>query len=118
MMPVATKSGPRKTVNKSNEIRKLLRKDPEMLPKAVIRRLELKGVTVTNALVSQIKYKEFGPACDGNGDTAVVDPPPKRKYNKRKNPSFDILLAAAKFRDEAGGIKQAKQAVDILEQLS
>jgi len=101
-----TKSG----VNKSEEVRAYLREHKKAKPREIVAALKEKGVTVTANFASNIK------------STA------KRKRKGRQSKAAlaatngaaghdvlavaKLLKAAQAFAQQAGGVKQAKQALD------
>lgn len=110
-MPVAKKTARgREGVNKSQEIRNYLSKAPGAMPKQIIADLGAKGIKVSAALVSAIKYtkKKVGKGRKKAGRKAAVG-----------NNSLTVteLLKAKALADQLGGAARAKTALDTLEKL-
>ena len=104
----------RRKRNKSEAIRNYLSGDPKATPSVIIEALAKKGVKVSPALVSAVKYKKVKPA---NG---------RRKKRGRsvgasangQRVDFDNLVAAKNLADKMGGVEKARQALDMLAKLS
>ncbi len=114
-------------VNKSQAIRDYLSEKPGATASEICPALKEKGIEVTPGLVSQVK-------------STIGDKKPKtRKTTKKKKTSAkktsspktsrstgskaaaisgSELMDAKKLADELGGISRARQALDLLEQLS
>jgi hypothetical protein len=98
------------TVNKSEEIRQLLKVNPAMKAKEVVSSLAARGIKVADALVYFIKGKLKGRkarkrrarqmvarvAATGNGDPVAT------------------ILKLKSLANEVGGLKRLKQIVDAL----
>jgi hypothetical protein len=104
----------KRKVNRSQAIRNLLSDDPKATPSVIIEALAKKGITVSPALVSAVKYNKAKPA---NG---------RRKRRSRRIGAsangqrfdFDKLVAAKALSDRMGGIEKAKEALDMLAKLT
>lgn len=91
-------------VNKSAEIRTYLGVNPTAKPKQVVAALAEKGISVTPAFVSTLKSNDSRKAGSGNK--------PGRRSNGVKG--TELLVAAKKFADQAGGVESAQEALAIL----
>jgi hypothetical protein len=100
-------------INKSQKIREHLTKNPKATPKAVVDALKAEGVEVSSPLVSQVKSK-------GSGKSKG------RKAGRKKaaavatiQPGLTVtdLRNVKKVVDRLGGIKQARKALDVLQEL-
>lgn len=95
---------------RSQAIRDYLAANPKASPNDVVAGLKEKGVTVKAGLVSAIKYKKTAKGV-------------KRKLRKsgRKvsvgSVTVDALIIAKQLVDAAGGMEEAKKALETLEQL-
>jgi len=101
-------------VNKSALIRDYLAANPDAGPKAVVAAIRKKGVNISEALVSFVKYKSSG----------------KKKRRRRKKKavaaakpavsdrvSISTLVQAKKLAEQMGGIEKAKAALAALAKL-
>ncbi len=99
-------------INKSQAIRNHLAKQPDDGPKTVVAALGKKKITVTESLVSHVKYALAG----------------KKKRRRKKKAattqrtvsdkiSISTLVQAKKMADQLGGIEKAKTALAALAKL-
>ena len=100
-------------INKSQKIREHLAKNKNAKPMAVVEALKAEGVEVSTALVGQVKYH-------GPGKSK------RRKAGSKKTaaaattqPGLTVsdLRNVKKVVDRLGGIKQARKALDVLQEL-
>jgi hypothetical protein len=99
----------RRKINKSQHIRDYLESDPTATPKVIKEALKAKGITVTDSLVSLVKYKSGS----------------RRKTRRRGRVaraapnaiSFDDLVSVKAIAQRMGGLERAKQALGMLERL-
>lgn len=104
----------KKKVNKSAAIREYQKANPHAGPTEVVQELGKKGIKVTVALASNVK-----------ANAAKKKTGKKKKSKKAKGSvvrnghilGMADLLEAKKLVHQAGGFKQAKAAVDALQQL-
>lgn len=94
----------KKKVNKSQKIRDYLKANPSAGPTAVSKGLASQGVKVTTALVSNVQHNMK------NGHT--------RRGKRGKRVDLDTLRTAKQMADELGGVEQARQALDLLAELT
>lgn len=100
----------RKDVNKSQEIRNYLKTHRNAKPKQIIADLGAKGVNVSAALVSSIKYaKNRGKKVKTIGRKARAD---------RNSITAEDLIQAKGLADQLGGVERAKVALDTLKKLN
>ena len=99
-----------KKVNRSQAIREFLAKNPGARPKAIKAGLAKKGVVVSNSLVNAIKY--------GRPKTAGKRGRKPGPRSAAGETSFDALLDAKSLADKLGGVRRARQALDMLGRLS
>ena len=104
----AKKKTKKAKINRSQEIRDYLAKDPNAGPKAIVAGLKKKGIKVTEGLASAVKYKQ----------------PAKKKKKRGRKPqaaadkiSVSALVSAKKMADTLGGIEEAKAALDAVAKL-
>lgn len=95
---------------KSRAIREYFEARPDATPRQVVQALEELGVSVTEGLVSNIKYSLRRKGGDGKAPG-----PPKPHVNGSL--SFEQLAQAKKLAAAFGGIEQARHALDLLAQL-
>jgi len=101
----------KKKVNRSQAIRDFLAKNPGAMPKAIRDGLAKQGVVVSNSLVNAIKYGQPKAAPGKRGRK----PGPRSAAGET---SFDALLGAKSLADKLGGVRRARQALDMLGRLS
>ncbi len=102
----------RRKVNRSQAIRDYLASNPTATPSVIIGDLKKKGIKVSAALVSAVKYHK---SAGGNG---------RRKKRRRGSTSangrkvdFAQLVEAKSLADKMGGVDKAKSALDMLAKL-
>ncbi len=100
-------------INKSQAIRNHLAKQPDDGPKTVVAALGKKKITVTESLVSHVKY-------------ALANKKKRRRKKKKAATtqrtvsdkiSISTLVLAKKMADQLGGIEKAKTALAALAKL-
>ena len=100
------------SVNKSEEIRKYLRRRPSAAPKEIIEALAGQGIEVAQGLVSAVKYgKQPTGARRGRGRAG-------RPAASAGSLSAQDLIQAKELINQLGGVDRVRQALDLLEQLS
>ena len=99
----------RKTVNRSDEVRKYLATHPDSKPSAVAQ--ALKEFKVTPGLVSNIKTRMKM----ARRKKKVAKPPSSGAPAQRQ---LDDVVAAARLIRICGGVKEAKQALDMANQVA
>ena len=100
----------------SESIREYLKDDPTAKPTVVVEALAAKGIRVKASLVGLIKYKIKNPDKKAPG---------KKRGGRRRAKvgagagglSAVDLFAAKQFVDGLGGLAQAREALETLEQL-
>src|SRR5438876_539566 len=102
----------RKGVNKSQAIRDVLSSDPEAMPKAIMAELKKKGVVVSAALISAVKYNKATPA---KGRKKRGRPAGASSNGHRVD--FDNLVLAKNLAAKLGGVQQAQEALAMLSKL-
>lgn len=101
-------------LNRSEEVRKYLLAHPDAGPKEVVAVLAQQGITITSALVSNVKYGSGrSKKAAGNRARAAATPPTERGHDI----PLELLIEAKKFADHMGGIAQARAALDALASL-
>jgi len=100
-----------KTTSMSQHIKAYLAMSPDAGPKAVIEALAKKGITVKSGLVSNVKYA----SAQKSKKKSVRRRLPTR--NTSSSLSAADLIAAKRFVDSIGSGENAKQAIDMLEEL-
>lgn len=101
-------------LNRSEEVRKYLLAHPEAGPKEVVAVLAQQGITITSALVSNVKYGSGRSKKAANHRTRAATVPP---VEAGSDIPLDLLIEAKKFADRMGGIAQARAALDALASL-
>ena len=99
-------------VNKSQAIRDHLAKQPDDGPKTVVAALGKKKITVTESLVSHVKYALAGKKKRRRKKKAAITQP---KVSDKI--SISTLVQAKKMADQLGGIEKAKTALAALAKL-
>ena len=122
----------KKAVNKSAEIRKYLARHPSAGPKSIQSALAAKGIQVSQALVSHVKYSAKAGKASSNAKrakkatTRKSKGAKKRKGTKRRStrtrPSDDLKQAGDLMRQAvdlviSAGAKEAKQLVSVAEEM-
>jgi hypothetical protein len=97
-------------VNKSEEIRQLLKENPKMKAKAVVAALAERGISVTEGLVYFIKGKAKGRRGRKKRAKAMVA---KAAASGSADPLATILKIKS-LADDVGGIKKLKALIDAL----
>ena len=95
---------------KSRAIRDYFEAHPEATPRQVVQALEEQGVSVTEGLVSNIKYSLRRKGSDSKAVRSLKAP-------VNGSLTFEQLALAKRLAAEFGGIEQAKRALDLLAQL-
>jgi hypothetical protein len=101
----------KRSTNKSQAIRDALEANPDQSPSEIAEALKAKGLKVNAQYVSTIKS---GMKATKGGARKVVR---RRKPGRASNNGLGPIEAALKFITDAGGIKQAKQALATIEQI-
>src|SRR5262245_61213401 len=104
----------KRKINRSQAIRDYMTTNPSAGPSAIIEGLGKKGIKVSAALVSAVKYHK--PAGGGNG---------RKKKGRRlgstsshgRKVEFAQLVEAKHLADKMGGVEKAKSALDMLAKL-
>jgi hypothetical protein len=94
---------------KSQAIRHYFEAHPEATPRQVVQALEEQGMSVTEGLVSNIKYSLRRKVGEAQSRAAKVP--------VNGSLSFEQLAQAKRLAAAFGGIEQAKRALDMLAQL-
>jgi hypothetical protein len=103
-------------LNRSEEVRKYLLAHPGAGPKEVVAALAEQGMTITPAMVSNVKYGSGRTKkAAGRRPRAQAAPPPGAAESG--DFPLDLLVEAKKFADLMGGIAQARAALDALASL-
>lgn len=111
-----------KGVNRSQEIRDYLAEHPNAPVKEIIEALGKRGIQVSQGLVSNVKYTS-GPKRRGRRKKkrAVARRSPRKRTTATRRGTSGIsasdLIEAKKLADQLGGIREARQALDALEEL-
>ena len=100
-------------LNRSEEVRKYLLAHPAAGPKEVVAVMAQQGITITSALVSNVKYGS-GRSKKANHRARAAAAPP---VEAGSDIPLDLLIEAKKFADRMGGIAQARAALDALASL-
>jgi hypothetical protein len=106
--------GRRGGVNKSQAIRDYLARDPAATPKVIIAGLAKQGISVSDGLVSVVKYApdrrklKRGGRRQSNG---------RARRQPRGSLSVENLVATKKLADRLGGLREVREALDTLEKL-
>lgn len=110
-------------VNKSAEIRGTFRSlGKQARPKDVVAALAEKGITVSSAQVSMVRFNmKAKKAARKAAAPAVVAPTSKPIATRSKSTSAisgQDLIEAKRLADELGGVERLKAALDVLAQLA
>jgi hypothetical protein len=102
----------RRGINKSQAIRDYLKEDPRATPKVIKEEMARRGITVTDSLVSLVKYKSGS----------------RRRGRKRRGGrvarsaansfSGSDLLAVKAIMERMGSVDRVKEALSVVERLS
>ena len=107
-MATATKKAAKKEVNKAEEIRKMFDvQGKDARPKDVIAALEVKGITVSSAQVSNVKTSLGGKKAGRKG-----------KASSNGHLNLEALLATKALAAKLGGVEALKAALSAIEKLS
>ena len=109
-------SGP----NKSQAIRDYMAENPSATPTDVVNGLGATGITVTTALVSNVKTNMKGKKKKRGRPGRKPGRKPGRPAGtaaKSSDVSFAALMAAKRLTDEMGSVEQAKAALEALAKL-
>jgi hypothetical protein len=95
--------------------------NPDAGPTAIMDGLKAQGVKVSAALVSAVKYSKKPKGRGRRGRkrrvASVVGSAPTAAQTSAAGLSVSELLDAKRLTDQLGGLAQAKQALETLEQL-
>ena len=97
----------KKPMNKSQAIREALAAHPDKSPSEIAAVLKAKGLKVNAQYVSTIKSNSKGKAKKSR----------RSKAGRATANGAAPILAAIRFINDAGGIEQAKQALETVEQV-
>ena len=103
-------------VNKSEAVRKVLAKSPNLSPKEIVEKLKSTGVKVTPAYVSNVKSQSK----KGRRGRPVASKGRRRGTNGHATGeliSIDALKQARELIENAGGVDKAKKALDVVADL-
>jgi len=95
-------------INKSAEIRGLLKANPKAKSKDIVNELAARGINVTSTLVYMVKTHEKKKRKAQKRQMAVG------KVDKSVANPVDLVIRVKKLAAEAGGINRLKQLVDAL----
>ena len=111
------KRGRNANVNKSQAIREFMAKNPDSTPKTIREGLLEQGVDASVGLISAVKY---GGKNASNGGSRRVRRVIRRGRGRSSGAGItsDDLIRAKQFAEEIGGIANARQALELLEQLA
>lgn len=98
-------------VNKSEEIRQLLKANPDMPVKVVVANLAGRGLTVTDNLVYFIKGKMKGRKGRKKRARQMVE---KVSATTGNTDAVATILKVKRWASEVGGLKKLKALVDAL----
>jgi hypothetical protein len=101
----------RSEVNKSEEVRRLIKADPKVSAKEVIAALSERGITVTDSLYYFVKGKMKGRRSRREKAHRVVD---KVATTTGKVDAVKTILNVKRWAAEVGGLKNLKALVDAL----
>ena len=109
------KGGP----NKSQAIRDYLKSKPDAGPTEIVKELKKKGMTLTPALVSNVKAAMLGKKPGKKKRRGKPGPKPGAKRTARvaDKVSLSDLLDAREFVDKVGGAEQAQALIKALGKL-
>jgi len=99
-------------VSKSQKIRDHLATMPRARPKEIVAALSKEGVAVSAALVSQVKSNRR------KKNRKAVAKPASATSPRQDALGINDLRGAKKLVDQLGGLKQARKALDVLEELT
>lgn len=100
----------KKKINKSAEIRDFLNANPKASPAEAAAKLSRKGMKVTAGYISVVKSNMKKKA---KGTTLSRTRPSK----KSPDVTYESMIKAKSLMKEAGGLEEAKQALDALARL-
>lgn len=108
-------------VNKSAEIRNAVRElGKKALPREIVAALDAKGVKVSSAQVSTVRFNMKAKTAARKATTPSA--PPRAKPTARSRTSGRIsgqeLIETKQLADQFGGIERLKQALDLLARLA
>jgi hypothetical protein len=98
-------------VNRSEEIRKMLRADPKMPVKEIAAAMKARGLEVTDNLVYYIKGRMHGRRRRRRKARQVVA---KVAATTGREDAVAMILKVKSWADEVGGMRQLKSLVDAL----
>jgi hypothetical protein len=98
-------------LNKSEEIRQLLKAHPEMKPKDIVATLSAKGIKVTEALVYFVKGKLKGRKARKKRAGKIVA---KTAVTMKSGDPLSTILKVKKLAGELGGLEKLKALVEAL----
>ncbi len=97
------------SVNKSEEIRKLLAENPKAKSREIVETLSARGITVAPSLVYMIKSKAKHKARRAKREKAMAS----FKASGMANP-VDLIIKVKELAQQAGGVGHLKRLVDVL----
>jgi hypothetical protein len=103
---------PKNEVNKSDEIRQLLKANPKISVKEVVSTLGAKGIQVSEHLYYYVKGHMKGRKKKAQKMVANV----ATTTHVSKSDALATILKVKKFAEEVGGLKTLKALVDALSQ--
>ena len=95
--------------SKSAAIRDYIASNPNAKPKEILTGLKARGIDVSVGLVSVVKYAK---------PKSGKKPGRPKGTKSARGLSADQLLAAKALADSLGGIKNTREALDLIEKLS
>lgn len=107
-------------INKSQEIRNYLARNPHAAPKEVVAALDEQGIVVSEQLVSNVRHTSRWKGKKKRTVKKIAKPAPTKAVVTSTRPaalSADDLLEAKRLADHVGAIEQAKEALNALERL-
>ncbi|QDT67349.1 hypothetical protein MalM25_02460 [Planctomycetes bacterium MalM25] len=105
--------------NKSQAIRDYLKNKPDAGPTEIVKELKKKGMTLTPALVSNVKAAMLGKKPGKKKRRGKPGPKPgsKRVASISDKVSLSSLIEAREFVDKVGGVDQAQALLKALGKL-
>ena len=112
------KRGRKSGTNKSQAIREFMEQNPGATPKTIREGLLEQGVDASVGLISAVKYGGKQSAGRRRVRRVRVARAGGRSNGRGGQLTSDDLIRAKRFAEEVGGIPQARQALEMLEQLA
>ena len=114
---MAKSKKPKPEVNKTQAVKEAMKKSPKLGPKDLAEKLKAEGIEVSPAYVSTIKSgirrkakrRVPGSAKGTNG---------RPRSGKGDFVAVDALSHAKEFIEKAGGVAEARKALDVIAQFS